>query len=134
MVYNHVNAAGGSNFDVLMPGYYFRYGANGSMSNGSGCGNETASEHAMFRKFMIDSCAFGRRSTNWAVSASTLWAVHDVETMNMLADALKLINPNIGNLRRTLDGRHVGIAFLATGGTKQRQQFAWRGTVQRPTA
>ena len=42
VVYNHVNAAGGSNFDVLMPGYYFRYGANGSMSNGSGCGNETA--------------------------------------------------------------------------------------------
>lgn len=95
VVYNHVNAAGGSNFDVLMPGYYFRYGANGSMSNGSGCGNETASEHAMFRKFMIDSVCFWASEYKLGGFRFDLMGVHDVETMNMLADALKLINPNI---------------------------------------
>ncbi len=58
VVYNHVNGAANSNFDVLMPEYYFRYDGNGKYSNGSGCGNETASEHSMMRKFIIDSTEF----------------------------------------------------------------------------
>ena len=52
VVYNHVAGANQSNFDVLTPGYYFRYTEAGALSNGSGCGNETASEHFMMRKFM----------------------------------------------------------------------------------
>ena len=58
VVYNHVAGAMGSNFDVLMPNYYFRYNENGTLANGSGCGNETASENAMMRKFIVDSINF----------------------------------------------------------------------------
>ena len=95
VVYNHVNSAGGSNFDVLCPGYYFRYDASGSPSNGSGCGNETASDRAMFRKFMIDSVCFWASEYKLGGFRFDLMALHDIETMNQLVAALKQINPNI---------------------------------------
>ena len=54
VVYNHTYRAKDSNFNLLAPGHYHRQDAKGNYSNGSGCGNETASERPMFRKFMID--------------------------------------------------------------------------------
>ena len=87
VVYNHVNGLGGSNFDVLMPGYYFRY-SNGSPSNGSGCGNETASERSMYRKFMVDSTEFWASEYKLGGFRFDLMAVHDLETMNELAKNL----------------------------------------------
>lgn len=95
VVYNHVSAASGSNFDVLMPGYYFRYTSDGSFSNGSGCGNETASERNMFRKFMIDSVCFWAKEYKLGGFRFDLMGVHDVETMNQLNAELKKINPDI---------------------------------------
>ena len=95
VVYNHVNSAIGSNFDVLMPGYYFRYDSAGELSNGSGCGNETASNHSMFRKFMIDSVCFWAKEYKLGGFRFDLMGLHDIETMNMLAAALKEINPAI---------------------------------------
>ena len=95
VVYNHVNAAVGSNFDVLMPGYYYRYDASGDMSNGSGCGNETASDHYMFRKFMIDSVCFWAKEYKLGGFRFDLMGLHDIETMDMLTAALKKINPSI---------------------------------------
>ena len=95
VVYNHVNQAGGSNFDVLMPGYYFRYKSDGTASNGSGCGNETASERSMFRKFMIDSVCFWAKEYKLGGFRFDLMGVHDVETMNQLNAELKKINPAI---------------------------------------
>ncbi len=95
VVYNHVNAAGGSNFDVLMPGYYFRYTASGALSNGSGCGNETASDRSMFRKFIVDSTCFWASEYKLGGFRFDLMGVHDVETMNQVVAALKKINPNI---------------------------------------
>lgn len=95
VVYNHVNAAEGSNFDVLMPGYYFRYTDTGAASNGSGCGNETASEHSMYRKFMIDSALFFAAEYKIAGYRFDLMGVHDIDTMNALAAALKERNPHI---------------------------------------
>lgn len=95
VVYNHVNAANGSNFDVLMPGYYFRYNDNGTLSNGSGCGNETASENAMMRKFIIDSVCFWAKEYKLGGFRFDLMGLHDIETMNLLAEKLKKINPNI---------------------------------------
>ncbi|MCH5152823.1 MAG: type I pullulanase [Clostridiales bacterium] len=95
VVYNHVSAAIGSNFDVLMPGYYFRYDSSGDMSNGSGCGNETASDHYMFRKFMIDSVCFWAQEYKLGGFRFDLMGLHDIETMNQLAAALKKINPSI---------------------------------------
>ena len=96
VVYNHVNGLGGSNFDVLMPYYYFRYDdETGSASNGSGCGNETASDKYMFRKFMIDSTTFWASEYKLGGFRFDLMAIHDIETMNLLATANKAINPNI---------------------------------------
>lgn len=95
VVYNHVSSANGSNFDVLMPGYYFRYNDDGTLSNGSGCGNETASENAMMRKFIIDSVCFWAEEYKLGGFRFDLMGLHDIETMNQLAAALKEINPNI---------------------------------------
>lgn len=95
VVYNHVAAASGSNFDVLMPGYYFRYTKTGEFSNGSGCGNETASDHSMFRKFMIDSVCFWAKEYKLGGFRFDLMGVHDIDTMNELNAELKKINSSI---------------------------------------
>lgn len=95
VVYNHVSAAIGSNFDVLMPGYYFRYYANGDISSGSGCGNDTASDHSMFSKFMIDSVCFWAKEYKLGGFRFDLMGLHDLETMNKLTAALLQINPDI---------------------------------------
>ena len=88
VVYNHVNSLQKCNFDVLMPGYYFRYTSSGDASNGSGCGNETASENYMFRKFMIDSTQFWASEYKLGGFRFDLMGVHDIETMNQLAKNL----------------------------------------------
>lgn len=96
VVYNHVNGLSGSNFDVLMPYYYFRYNdGTGSPSSGSGCGNDTASEKAMFNKFMIDSAKFWTEEYKLDGFRFDLMGLHDVSTMNSLSSACKTINPNI---------------------------------------
>ena len=95
VVYNHVNAHEKSNFDILMPKYYFRYNSSGA-SNGSGCGNETASENYMFRKFMIDSTQFWASEYKLGGFRFDLMALHDIETMNLLSANLHdNVNENI---------------------------------------
>jgi len=84
VVYNHVNSVTGQNFDVLMPKYYFRYNADGSLSNGSGCGNETASDRKMFSKFMIDSATFWAKEYKLGGFRFDLMGLHDLETMKNL--------------------------------------------------
>ena len=94
VVYNHVNGAVNSNWDVLMPGYYYRYNVNGTLSNGSGCGNEVASEKSMVRKFIVDSISFWLKEYNLGGFRFDLMALHDIETMNQVAAAAKKINAN----------------------------------------
>jgi pullulanase len=95
VVYNHVSGLTGSNFDVLMPGYYFRYNSDGTASNGSGCGNETASELPMFRKFMEDSTAFWAKEYKLGGFRFDLMGLHDLTTMDELTANLKKINSSI---------------------------------------
>lgn len=95
VVYNHVSNARNSNFEALMPGYYFRMTNDGDYFNGSGCGNETASEHAMFRKFMIDSVKYWAEEYKIDGFRFDLMGLHDVKTMNELYDALAEINPDV---------------------------------------
>ena len=83
VVYNHVSGLEGSNFDVLMPKYYFRY-RSGVASNGSGCGNDTASEMPMYRNFMIDSTEFWAKEYKLGGFRFDLMGIHDVTTMNEL--------------------------------------------------
>ena len=95
VVYNHVNGLSGSNFDVLMPFYYFRYTSDGQVSNGSGCGNETASDKYMFRRFMKDSIAFWTEEYKLGGFRFDLMGLHDIESMNQVVARAKEINPYI---------------------------------------
>lgn len=93
VVYNHVMAATASNFDVLLPGYYFRYTSGGDLSNGSGCGNETASDHFMMRKFIVESTKFWASEYKLGGFRFDLMGLHDLDTMEEVALANKIINP-----------------------------------------
>lgn len=95
VVYNHTGQSGDSNFNLILPGYYYRMNTDGTFSNGSGTGNETASERAMMQKFMVDSTTFWASEYNIAGFRFDLMALHDTETMNMIATALHEIDPTI---------------------------------------
>lgn len=81
VVYNHVADAGSSNFEKIIPGYFFRTTSTGSYSNGSGCGNETASERSMVQKFILDSTKFLAYEYNLSGYRFDLMELHDVDTM-----------------------------------------------------
>ncbi len=95
VVYNHTGQSADSNFSLILPGYYYRMNADGSFSNGSGTGNETASERAMMQKFMVDSVTFWASEYNISGFRFDLMALHDVDTMNMIVAALHEIDPTI---------------------------------------
>ena len=95
VVYNHTYHTEDSSFEKSFPKYYHRVRRDGSFSNGSGCGNETASDHLMFRKFMIDSLRFW--ATEYKVDGFRfdLMALHDIETINIIRDELNKIDPDL---------------------------------------
>ncbi len=95
VVYNHTGLTANSNFELIVPGYYFRKTSSGAFSNGSGTGNETASERVMMRKFMIDSVKFWAYEYNISGFRFDLMALHDIETMNLLVEALHEIDDTI---------------------------------------
>ncbi|MBN2876742.1 MAG: type I pullulanase [Bacilli bacterium] len=95
VVYNHTGQSGDSNFNLILPGYYYRMNSDGSFSNGSGTGNETASERAMMQKFMVDSVSFWASEYNISGFRFDLMALHDTQTMNMITDALHDIDDTI---------------------------------------
>ncbi len=88
VVYNHTFDIDGSNFQKTRPGYYFRLGADGTYSNGSGCGNETASEREGMRQFMIESTRYWVEEYHIDGFRFDLMGVHDIETMNAIRAAL----------------------------------------------
>lgn len=92
MVYNHTYRAD-SNLSKIVPYYYYRYNSNGTLSNGSGCGNETASERSMFRKFMVDSVTYWQTEYNIDGFRFDLMGLHDVTTMREIEEAVHQINP-----------------------------------------
>ncbi|MCU0105329.1 type I pullulanase [Acholeplasma vituli] len=94
VVYNHTGDAN-YNFNKIVPNYFFRLSDTGALSNGSGTGNETASEHFMMRKFMVDSVVYWAKEYNVKGFRFDLMALHDVETMNQLTEALHDIDPTI---------------------------------------
>lgn len=95
VVYNHTGESETSNFHKIVPGYYHRLTSTGGFSNGSGTGNETASERAMARKFMLDSLEFWATEYNLSGFRFDLMELHDVETMNQIQDMLYEIDPTI---------------------------------------
>lgn len=111
VVYNHTNSVNGTNFDVLMPGYYYRYDGNGKAFNGSGCGNETASENLMMRKFMIDSAVFWADEYKLGGYRFDLMGLHDIETMNLLTAEVSKINPSITIYGEPWTGGTSGLSY-----------------------
>lgn len=95
VVFNHTFTTGNSPFDILVPKYYYRTDSSGKYTNGSGCGNETASEKPMMRKFILDSVKFWAKEYKIDGFRFDLMALHDIETMKEVEKELKKINPNI---------------------------------------
>ncbi len=94
VVYNHTNNIDGSNFQLTYPDYFYRKTADGKYSDGSGCGNETASERPMMRKYMIESMLWWAEYYHIDGFRVDLMGVHDIETMNRIETALKQVNPS----------------------------------------
>jgi pullulanase len=95
VVYNHTALTKNSNFNTLVPDYYYRKRADGSFSDASSCGNETASDHAMFQKFMIESVVYWVKEYHIDGFRFDLMGIHDIETMNLISDTLHKIKPSI---------------------------------------
>lgn len=95
VVYNHTFSSRDSAFQLAVPDYYYRMNPNGSFQNGSGCGNETASEKEMFRKYMIDSILYWIHEYNIDGFRFDLMGLHDVETMNLIRKAVDQVDPRI---------------------------------------
>ena len=95
VVYNHTASTDHSNFDLTVPGYFYRQNADGSYSNASGCGNETASEREMVRHYIIESVKFWAREYHIDGFRFDLMGIHDIETMNHLRSGLLEIDPTI---------------------------------------
>ena len=95
VVYNHTASTTDSSFERCVPNYYYRMQSNGKYSDGSGCGNETASERRMFRNFLIQSCMYWVNEYHIDGFRFDLMGVHDVETMNLLRQEMDKVNPNL---------------------------------------
>jgi type I pullulanase len=95
VVYNHVYNAGAFSQESIVPGYWFRTDETGSLTNGTGVGNDTASERPMVRKFIVDSVKYWATEYNLDGFRFDLMGIHDIQTVNEITAALKAIDPTI---------------------------------------
>ena len=95
VVYNHTYDIEHSNFQRTYPDYYYRKTSDGQYSNGSGCGNETASDKPMMRQFMLESVKYWINEYHIDGFRFDLMGVHDIETMNQIRAMVDAIDPTI---------------------------------------
>ena len=95
VVYNHTFDIDHSNFQRTYPDYFYRKNADGTYCNGSGCGNETASDQPMMRQFMIESVKYWMNEYHIDGFRFDLMGIHDIETMNAIRKAAVEIDPSV---------------------------------------
>ena len=95
VVFNHTYNVDGSAFTNTCPGYFYRTTEDGQLGNASGCGNETASERPMMRKFMIESCKYWLEEYHIDGLRFDLMGIHDIQTMNDIRHMADQIDPTI---------------------------------------
>ena len=93
VVYNHTAVNDDSNFSLTAPGYYYRHNPDGSYSDASGCGNETASDRRQMGDFIVNSVKYWTEEYHIDGFRFDLMAIHDTETMNRVAETVREINP-----------------------------------------
>ena len=95
VVYNHTYSVEGCALGRVVPQYFYRMNEDGSYANGSGCGNETASDKEMMRQFMVESVCYWAREYHIDGFRFDLMGIHDQETMRQIRAALDEIDPTI---------------------------------------
>lgn len=95
VVYNHTFNTAESNFERTVPGYFYRQRPDGTLADGSACGNETASNRPMMRKYMIESVLYWINEYHIDGFRFDLMGIHDIETMNEIRKAASAIDPTI---------------------------------------
>lgn len=95
VVYNHTFSIDGSNFERTAPGYFYRQRPDGTYADASACGNETASNRPMMRKYIVESVLHWAREYHIDGFRFDLMGIHDIETMNQVRAALTVVDPSI---------------------------------------
>lgn len=95
VVYNHTYLAEDSHLNKLVPGYYYRQDHHGNFTNGSGCGNELATERFMVRKMIIDSVCYWAKEYKIDGFRFDLMGLMDIVTINEIRSQLNKIDPSI---------------------------------------
>jgi pullulanase len=95
VVYNHVFSPANFSQELIIPGYFFRTDESGELTNGSGIGNDVASERPMVRKFIVDSIKFWASEYNLDGFRFDLMGLMDIQTINEITAVLKVIDPTI---------------------------------------
>ena len=122
VVYNHVYNSSTFSQNLIVPGYFFRTDENGTPTNGSGCGNDVASERPMVRKFIVDSVKYWASEYNFDGFRFDLMGLMDIKTINEVSATLKAIDPTIiiigegwemGTLPQELRASQTNIAKLS---------------------
>lgn len=95
VVYNHTYDAGRSQFHLTCPGYFYRYTEDGQFGNASGCGNETASNRPMMRKYIVESVKYWVEEYHIDGFRFDLMGIHDIETMNQVRKELDKLDKSL---------------------------------------
>ncbi|MBR4381352.1 MAG: type I pullulanase [Bacteroidaceae bacterium] len=95
VVYNHTYNAATSAFEKTVPGYFYRMKEDGTFADGSGCGNETASNRPMMRKFMVESVIYWMKEYHLDGFRFDLMGIHDIATMNEIRQEAQKLDPQV---------------------------------------
>lgn len=122
MVYNHMQET--ANMDKIVPGYYFRTDYNGKFTNGSGCGNEMATEKPMVRKFIVDSNLHWVKNYNVDGLRFDLMELIDLQTVKEITNKAQEVDPSIIVYGEPWKGGDSPVRYGTHKGTQRNNNFS----------